>query len=272
MAGDKDETRTEPTNGSRVIEALFLGGLRISIVEFVGGKRLSRHYHDTACLTLVLSGRFVERFDRREHTLDEGTILAKPPGDPHADEFGRDGSRQAILEYEPEALEDLPSSHPFDGVVKRESLRARSLGRRIERELASPDAFTPLAVRGLALELVALSARVVAEPPRDAPPWLTRVRELLHARFLETPSCEELATEAGVHPATLSRTFRDCYGVGMAEYARRIRLEWAARELSESDRPIATIALAAGFSDQSHFTRWFRRFSGLTPLEYRRVR
>ncbi|MDX1661038.1 MAG: helix-turn-helix domain-containing protein [Gemmatimonadota bacterium] len=263
------EKRTEPTGGSRVVDALELGGSKVSIVEFGAEKRLPRHYHETACLTVVLAGRFAERFDRREHVLDEGTILAKPPGEPHSDEFGRAGSRQAILEYDPEALATLPPSHPFHETTELKSLKASLLGKQIAREISSPDDFAPLAVRGLSLELVALSSRAIADPPRQAPPWLVRVCDLLHARFLEAPTCEDLAAEAGVHPATLSRAFRECYGTGMAEYARRIRLEWAARQLSETDRPIATIAHASGFTDQSHFTRWFRRFSGETPLRYR---
>ena len=52
-------------------------------------------------------------------------------------------------------------------------------------------------------------------------------------------------------------------------YVRRLRLDWAARELARSDTALARVALVAGFADQSHFTRAFRGYTGLTPSVYR---
>ena len=54
------------------------------------------------------------------------------------------------------------------------------------------------------------------------------------------------------------------------EYVRRLRVEIACQRLASSDMPLAEIALAAGFSDQSHFTKTFRHYNGMTPGEYRR--
>ena len=87
--------------------------------------------------------------------------------------------------------------------------------------------------------------------------------------------CRQLrfwAREAGVHPAHLSRAFRDRYRETIHGRVRRLRLEWAARRLVESDDPIAGIALAAGFADQSHLTRALKAHTGLTPAAYRRER
>jgi AraC family transcriptional regulator len=260
---------TEPSRGGHVLGIEGLEGFKASVVAFEGGLRIPRHHHETACLSLILAGRFLERHDRHDYTPDVGTILAKPAGEPHACQIALTGSRQVILEYDLASLEMLPPSHPFDDFVNRRSSGGYVLGRRIEQELQSNDEFSPLAVEGLAMELIALAGRNPERVPKAPPRWLSRVRDLLHERFLEAPRCQELAEESGVHPATLSRAFRSCYGVGMAEYARRLRLEWAARELAGTERPIVAIALDAGFADQSHFTRWFRRFSGFTPREYR---
>jgi AraC-like DNA-binding protein len=53
-------------------------------------------------------------------------------------------------------------------------------------------------------------------------------------------------------------------------YIRRLRMSWAAERLASTKKPISEIALEAGFTDQSHFTRAFVKFSGNTPANYRR--
>jgi AraC family transcriptional regulator len=48
-----------------------------------------------------------------------------------------------------------------------------------------------------------------------------------------------------------------------------VRLQWAAEQLRQSDQPLASIAHTAGFTDQSHFTRAFRRAFRTTPAAWR---
>ena len=54
-----------------------------------------------------------------------------------------------------------------------------------------------------------------------------------------------------------------------AGYVRHVRIEFARRELAASSASLSAIAAAAGFCDQSHFSRLFKRYTGLTPAEYR---
>ena len=55
----------------------------------------------------------------------------------------------------------------------------------------------------------------------------------------------------------------------IGEYVRALRIERAARELVDTDTPIAEIGLRFGFFDQSHFSRVFKRHTGLTPAAFR---
>jgi AraC family transcriptional regulator len=84
-----------------------------------------------------------------------------------------------------------------------------------------------------------------------------------------TPKFSELATTVGVHPVHLSRAFRAAYGCTPGEYLRRLRIEHAQRLLAESRMPLAQVACAVGYYDQSHFTAVFRRLTGSTPAQYR---
>jgi AraC family transcriptional regulator len=89
---------------------------------------------------------------------------------------------------------------------------------------------------------------------------------------MEPVRLADLAREVAVHPAHLARAFRQQFGTSVGGYVRRLRLDRAAAELERSDKALAAIALAAGFADQSHFTRSFRRHTGFTPGAYRRGR
>ena len=148
-----------------------------------------------------------------------------------------------------------------------------ALARRVADEVREPDDVTPFAVEGLILELLALMARLRNAPEaragRQPPRWLAEARDLLHDRYAERLLVTDVADAVGVHPVHLARVFRLHYGTPVGAYLRGLRLTWAAGMLTDSSDGIAQIALQAGFFDQSHFTRVFKRQFGLTPLAYR---
>ncbi len=120
-----------------------------------------------------------------------------------------------------------------------------------------------------ALEQALLEGRSVTSSGRTFPKWLERVRNILEQRFAEPFKLSEIAAEAGVHPVHLAREFRKHYGTSVGEYLRRVRIEYACRELMGSNAAVTNIAFAAGFADQSHFSRTFKRLCGTTPGRYR---
>jgi AraC family transcriptional regulator len=56
----------------------------------------------------------------------------------------------------------------------------------------------------------------------------------------------------------------------LGDHVRKLRIEFACHRLATSDTPLADIALTAGFSDQSHFSNTFKRYTGMTPAAFRR--
>ena len=59
------------------------------------------------------------------------------------------------------------------------------------------------------------------------------------------------------------------YRTTFAGYVRHVRIEFARRELAVSSSSLSDIAASAGFCDQSHFSRLFKQYTGVTPAEYR---
>lgn len=220
---------------------------------------------------VVLDGAFEKTFVRGARPLSAGSSFTMPPGAWHSTRFGTCVTRVVVLH----PGQDEGCAVPWASLLQsfRETRAAISLGAawRLAGELRAGDAAWALAAEGLCLDLIAglLRERESGQKEHGAR-WLEPVRERLHA-IGDRPSLTELAASAGVHPAYLARSFRERYGVSIGEYARRLRLEWSAAQLSATETPIAVLAAEAGFADQSHFTRAFRRHTGLTPGRYRRA-
>jgi len=78
-------------------------------------------------------------------------------------------------------------------------------------------------------------------------------------------SVESLAKEVGLSPAHFSRAFKETMGVPPHRYLLNLRLERARRMLDAEDATLSAVAQRAGFADQAHFTRLFKREYGVTP-------
>ncbi len=79
----------------------------------------------------------------------------------------------------------------------------------------------------------------------------------------------DLAEVASCSTSQLERRMRKTFGQSATQYVLRVRVETAARLLIETDKPLATIAAAVGFYDQSDFTRRFARLTNETPAQFR---
>jgi AraC family transcriptional regulator len=117
--------------------------------------------------------------------------------------------------------------------------------------------------------LVLLSGVARRERTRAAPRFVGRAHELLHDRFAEPLRIGDVALEVGVHPSSLARAFQRHYGCTPGDLVRLLRVDRASRLLSGSNLPLASIAREVGFSDQSHFSRTFKRATGMTPGAFR---
>ena len=111
------------------------------------------------------------------------------------------------------------------------------------------------------------------DQPGNAPHDYQRLTPALeHAvrHYRKSVSIPDMARRAGLSTSQLQREFRRLFRMSPSEYLMRLRLQLARRQLTESNAAIGSIAASCGFYDQSHFTRSFKKYIGLTPLAYRR--
>ncbi len=263
-----------PVLENELLKELRVGGLRITESWHKASSTIPRHAHRWATVTMLLDGSFEESYPfRRDLMCEAPAVHVRPPGEPHVDRLGNIGAHNLVLELDDRRLESIRQhSDLFAEVRHLRSARLFALTRRFRHELSIDDDATPLALEGLAMEILATASRTTARTLTKPAAWLKRVRDLLHDRFHERRlSLDELAEVAGVHPVHLARAFRANYDASPGEYLRQLRVDWAAKELRSTGRPLADIAMDAGFADQSHFTRVFRAAYGAPPGAWRKA-
>jgi AraC-like DNA-binding protein len=101
------------------------------------------------------------------------------------------------------------------------------------------------------------------------PRALQRVRDYIDEHLTENIELAALADITGLSRCYFARAFKQSVGTPPHYYLMQRRLERAQKLLAESNLSLAQIALASGFSDQSHFSRRFRLFFGMTPRAFR---
>jgi len=239
------------------VDSRDMGKYRLSLREYDGHAQLPAHTHGEAFVTIVIDGGFRE--ESRAAAVDCVThnLLVHAPGDRHMSRFI--GRRTRCLSVQ-------------GGTFTRSALlatpSAAAIALKVIREFRHPDSLSPIVLEALMLELFVATERFSEGPRR--PHWLTKARAILDSRFQESLTMSDLAESLGVHPSHLARGFRLHYGTTVGEMLRDLRVAYARQRL-ESSAPLQAIACDAGFADQSHFTRTFRRSTGMTPAQYRRA-
>lgn len=253
-----------------------VAGFRLVETLYPSGLKMAAHSHEPAYFSFVLRGAYTERSGRQTRTCVPSLLIFHPPDASHAVAFHDADVGIFRLEVRPQVQAHLREHSPglMQATVDFRGGLAPSLAMRLYSEFRRMDKFSPLAIEGLALELVAETARSVSRTTGDARPrWLERAREILQEQCADTPTLSSLAEEVGVHPIYLARSFRKHYRCTVGEYVRRLRIENACREIFASGKSLSEIAASAGFCDQSHFSNTFKRYTGMTPAEFRsRVR
>lgn len=249
----------------RASRAITIGPYTITEAVYAPHQRVGRHEHEWPSWTLVLEGGFEERFSRAAVTGLPGIVLTKPATADHSNVYGPGGARCLLIETQD------GDGDRFGAPMLHAAGVLPTLARRIQAALGA----APCRIARFALEehLIELGlATVRAQHARWVPgrsAWLNGVREQLEAEFRAPPSLTDLARSRGVHAAYLCQAFRAAFGMSVGEFVRHVRFEWARDALRVGSASIADIALAAGFSDQAHLSRDFRKRAGVSPRRFR---
>jgi AraC-like DNA-binding protein/quercetin dioxygenase-like cupin family protein len=259
------------TMGSPRFRSMETRTFSVTDAWFPAGAVLEPHTHDGSILAYMVHGGFRTRISGRVLPCDEGTAWTEPLGERHANYVSEHGAQCLVIQTNgrPANLDLFESFFDQVRLLRDPALGAEILG--ILKEFGERDTFSTLSLEARVMVLLGGAARIDArESARARPRWLCQARDLLHEEWRTIDGLSEVAHVVDVHPSSLAHEFRRHFGQSLGTYLRRLRLNWAVARLMETDEPITRIALEAGFSDQSHFTRHCKRVTGLTPAVHRR--
>ncbi|MEW9551082.1 AraC family transcriptional regulator [Nonomuraea sp. NPDC050783] len=238
------------------------------------GEAFATHRHDTYAIGVTLAGvqTFRYRGERRHCLPGEWHLLH--PDESHDGAAGtEEGFGYRILYVDPflvqEALGGGPLPFVADPVVRPSGMHPALLAclRRMDEPL---DEFARLEVVLMIAAALRRHSGAAALSRPGGPPAvaaLARVRELIAADPAVRRTVAEFERVSGLDRWTLARQFRAAFGTSPTRFRTMRQLDLVRRALRRGT-PLREAALEAGFADQSHMTRMFKRAYGLTPGQW----
>jgi AraC-like DNA-binding protein len=229
------------------------------------------HTHDTWTLLVVDEGVIRYDLDHHEHGAVGSSVTLLPP---HVAHTGRaataHGFRKRVLYVDTAVLDPaLTGAALATPALDDDLLRTRVA--QLHATVDSPGAELAAESR-LALIGDRIRLHLRAAPSEPVPRRLAAdLRDLLDAHLVAGLMLRDAAALLHAHPAHLVRTFTAEFGLPPHRYLTGRRVQAARRRLLDGE-PIADVAVAVGFHDQSHLHRHFTKLVGTTPRRFPRGR
>ena len=253
---------------------------RLDGVELFQGSyksyQFAKHFHRVPAFGVVDRGSMSSYCRHENHVLGTGTVLLLNPGEIHAPAPADSPGWSFRMFYLEEALfrsmslnfslQDLRFQQPFVQDSQLASslfqlhLELEEAGDRLHFESVLLSIFSQLAER----HSEALSPSSQLKPDKAR---IDVAREYLEANYDQNLSLAELAAVSSLSASHFLRMFRDTVGLTPHAYLTQVRIEYAT-SLLRAGTPLVDVANRVGFTDQSHFTKKFKRIFGVTPGQY----
>lgn len=250
-------------------EGAEAGGFVVQEVRGIPAGGVPLHAHETPHFCFIVRGAYETSDLGLTSNCGPCTLLFHPAGTIHRDAFRTPQGSCLTVSLSDGLLETLDVPRLPSRSLGFDDADIGFPGMRMVMELRCSDRLSSLVIECLALEMI---GNCLARPDKEdrSPRWLRQAREFMYEHASDPVRVRDVARAVGVHPVHLARVFRRCVGVSPVEYLRRIRVRKAI-EMMGSAEGLATIAVRAGFFDQSELTKSFRREVGATPAAVRRI-
>lgn len=241
--------------------------------------RYARHAHETFSIGIVTNGRCIYLNGKTRQRIGAGTVVVMNPGDAHScnpshDELWsyrmlyvdvpwltgiqRDLGISGNHRFRPFSTTATTRPELYDGLQRLYHVLTDQQAEHLQKQSA--------ALTFMAAVQQALSSAPAL--PRHGHRGLARAAEFMRHNYARPLKLDAICSAADLSPSYLIRAFKEKYGLTPHAYLTNCRIEFSRTQLRRG-RPIAEVALAAGFSDQAHLQRSFKKLVAATPGQYR---
>lgn len=221
-------------------------------------------------ITYTLGGEGYFEADGCERRVRAGDITLLKPGTPHRYGTSKGQSWHFVWAHFTGGLMDaslLPIESLAIRQIEQPAVRGRiyCAFRRILSDSRERGPYWHELCLGALREILMLLEK---QQTSGLDPRIEETLYLLAQRMQETVRVEELARSVGLSESRLSHLFKENTGESIVEALNRMRIKQAALLLAHTNRNAAEAAHDVGFQNYNHFTRQFRKYTGLTPSEF----
>ncbi len=251
------------------VRTVRVGASRVDEYVHLPGAMVPPHQHTRAFISFTVSGEGTELDSGKQVAIAAGSTHFHPAGAQHAIVAGARPLQQLVLtfsEAHAARLAEVSGAGAKCAIERGGVLTWHAVRLRCELAIGSPASL--IAAEGIVLEMLSAVAAMQTGQSSD-PVWIALLRQIVAAEVHRPLTTHALAARVGVHPVHLARTWQRLYGCSLGDSIRRERVAASCRLLSDDAQSLSDIALASGFGDQTHFTRVFKKVTGLTPGAYR---
>ncbi len=267
----KKEIRTVKYDGELKIEAYHFQGIM---------QKFPNHFHEYYVIGFIEKGQRFLSCKNKEYTIEPGDLLLFNPHDSHqCEQIDGKTLDYRCINIQPEVMskaifeitgkEYLPSFMPQVVFHSEWVPVLRELHQIImeeERDFRKEEIFFFL----LEQLIEEYTEQVVPTGNTEQSLETRTICEFLENHFMENITLEDLCKLTGLSKYYLLRSFTKQKGISPYSYLETIRIGRAKKMLEQGVLPI-DVALQTGFTDQSHFSNFFKKFIGLTPKQYMNI-
>lgn len=251
----------------------YMDGLIVSNTTYHEKVYEGWHFHKNNHLSFILEGGNREYRKNSDRAVTPGNIMLYHGGEWHRNSNTHHPSQNINLEIEDRFLtryEATFSAGPHNELYTFQT-RASLAAVKIYHDCLTADQHSQLSIHQQLLALLQIAGNNRQQEKQLFSGYADKVVELLHDRWNENISLQDLSAVTQLHPVTVSRHFAAHFNCSLGEYMRKIRIQKALYLVRQTDQSLTAIAYQCGFFDQSHFIRAFREQTGFLPKDFRRL-
>lgn len=227
----------------------------------------TRHSHPNSHLSFVLKGGCEEQKNEKyQRKLLSSTFYHMY--EPHQINIIPKNAIHLNIDFEPLFLKEINSELNIELTAKYDfSLPFEMV--KLYNELNVNDNLKTIGIEEKVLSLFSKSKSGYSY--EGTPVWVKQIKQYIQEYWDQSITLDELALITGLHKVSISKHFSKYTGCSITTYQRKIRVYKSLELINSNKYSLTEIAISCGFSDQSHFIKFFKQYTNILPKKYQQL-